>query len=127
MSSRQSPLRGDALAQRLADDIDPALRAELGEDVRDVGLHGAPGQEHAPGDVRRCRAPGYHGGDPDLGRGERLPARGGARRAPAADAAPDAVGTKTAVGAADVPGRLQAVVEADRLVHGDPGLVAAAR
>jgi len=53
MSSRQSPLRGDALAQRLADDIDPAFRAELGEDVRDVGLHGAPGQEHAPGDVRR--------------------------------------------------------------------------
>src|SRR3984957_10670243 len=116
----QPPLRGDALAQRLADDIDPAFRAELGEDVRDVGLHGTPGQEHAPGDVRRRRAPGHQGGDPDLGRGERLPARGGARTAPAADAAPDAVGTKTAVSPADVPGRLQAVVEADRLVQGDP-------
>src|SRR6202161_1088691 len=100
MSSRRWPLRGDALAQRLADDIDPAFRAELGEDVRDVGLHGAPGQEHAPGDVRRCRAPRYHRGDPDLGRGERLPARGGVRPASAADAAPDAVRTKTAVGAA---------------------------
>src|SRR5260370_32569754 len=123
MSSRQWPLRGDALAQRLAGDIDPAFRAELGEDVRDVGLHGAPGQEHAPGDVRRGRAPGDHGGDLDLGRGERLPARGGARPAPAADAAPDAVGTKTAVGPADVPGRLQAAVEAGRLVPGAPGLV----
>jgi hypothetical protein len=70
VTAGQSPLRGDALAQRLADDIDPASRAELGEDVRDVGLHGAP-----------------------------------------------------AVGPADVPGRPQAVVQAGRLVQGDPGLV----
>src|SRR5579862_815358 len=116
MSWPQSLLRGDALAQRFADDIDPALRAELGQDVRDVGLHGAPGQEHTPGDVRRGGAPGDQGGDLDLGRGERLPARGGVRPTPDADAAPDAVGTKTAVGPADVPGCLQAVVEADRLV-----------
>src|SRR5271156_3526528 len=125
MSSRQPALRGDALTQRLANDIDPASRAELGENVRDVGLHRPPGQEHAPGDVRRGRAPGDQGGDLDLGRGERLPARGGARPAPAADAAPDAEGTKTAVGPADVPGRLHTLVEADRLVQGDPGLVAA--
>src|ERR1700722_20431458 len=119
----QPPLRGDALAQRLADDVDPAFGAELGQDVRDVGLHGTPGQEHAAGDIRGGRAPGDHGGDLDLGRGERVPARGGARPPLAADAEPDAVGAKTAAGPADVPGRLQAVVAADRLLHGGPGLV----
>jgi 2-alkyl-3-oxoalkanoate reductase len=49
----QPRLGGVALAQRLADDIYPAFGAELGEDVRDVRLHGTPGQEQAPGDIRR--------------------------------------------------------------------------
>jgi hypothetical protein len=50
---RGSVLCGAALAQRLADDVYSPLRAELGEDVRDMRLYGTPGQEQAPGDIRR--------------------------------------------------------------------------
>src|SRR5580658_2764046 len=89
-----SPLGRNPLAQRLPDDLDPALRPELGEDVGDVGLHRSAGQEHAAGDVRRRVAPGDQGGDLDLGRGECLPAGGRAWRASAPVAALDAVGAK---------------------------------
>ena len=34
------PLGRDAVAQRLPDDLHPALRAELGEDAGDIGLDG---------------------------------------------------------------------------------------
>ena len=68
-------------------------------------------------------APGDHGGDLELGRGERLPARGGPRPARTADAAPDAVGAKPAVGPPDVPAGLQALVQADGLVQRSPGLL----
>jgi hypothetical protein len=64
-----------------------------------MGLHGTPGQEHAPGDVRGRITPGHQGSDRDLGRRERLPAGGRARPAPAPDAAPDAMGAEPAVGA----------------------------
>jgi hypothetical protein len=49
---RQLLLRG-AVAHRLDGDLHPAFPVELGQDARYVSLHGAPGQEHAPGDVRR--------------------------------------------------------------------------
>jgi hypothetical protein len=48
-------LRRDALVQRLADDIYPAFRAELGQDARDVGVHGPAGQEHAARDLAAGR------------------------------------------------------------------------
>ena len=44
-------LGGRAFAQRLGDDLDPALGVELDQDPGDVGLHGAAGQEQGPGDV----------------------------------------------------------------------------
>src|SRR6266851_5129374 len=117
------PLRGDAVAQRFADDLYPAFRAEFGQDAGDVGLHSPPRQEHALGDVRRRVAAGEQGGDLDLGRSERLPARGGPRLAPTAGTAPDAVGAKPTLGPADVPPGLQAVVEADSLVQRRPGFL----
>ena len=120
---RPSPLRGDAVVQYFADDLHPAFRAELRENVRDMGLHGPPGQEHAPGDVRCRAALGDQGGHPDLGRRERLPAGGGAAHARAADAAPDAVGTEPTVGAPDVPVSVQALVRADGLVEHGSGFV----
>src|SRR6516225_967629 len=120
---RRSALCGVALAQRLADDLSPAFRAELGEDVRDMGLYGTPGQEQAPGDIRRRVAPGDHGSDLHLGWRERLPAEGSTLRTRTADAASDAVGPKPAFGPPYVPAGLQALVEADCLVQGGPRLI----
>ena len=45
-------LRRGAVAHCLDRDLHPALRVELGQDPGYVRLHGAPGQEHAAGDVR---------------------------------------------------------------------------
>ena len=47
-----SRLRRDALTLRVADDLQTAFGIKLGEDVGNVGLHGASGQVHALGDVR---------------------------------------------------------------------------
>src|SRR5207245_657118 len=58
----------------------------------------------------------------DLGRRERAPAGGAPRPARTADAAPDAVGAKPAVGPADVPAGIHALVRADGLVQRGPGL-----
>src|SRR6202030_3135564 len=111
-----------AVTQRLADDLNPALGVELDQNARDVSLHRAPGQEHAAGDLRRRVAPGDQGGNLDLGRRERGPAGIGPRPARTADAAPDAVAAKPAVGAADVPARIHALVQGDGLVQRGPGL-----
>src|ERR1700748_3110806 len=103
-------LRRDALVQRLADDIYPAFRAELGQDARDVGLHGPAGQEHAAGDVRGRVASGDEGGDLQLGRGQRVPARDGSLPSRAPCAPPDAVRAEPGVGPPDVPARLKPVI-----------------
>src|SRR6185312_13310555 len=110
----------DALAQGLADDVDPALGFEFDEDAGDVGLYGSPGQEHAAGNVRRRVAPGDQGGDLDLSRGERLPAGGRAPSAPAPDAPLDAVGAEPSLGPPDIPPGLHVLVQADGLVQGGP-------
>src|SRR5277367_6674525 len=68
-------------------------------------------------------APCDQSGDLDLGRGERLPAGGRTLPAPAAGAAPDAVGASRPLGPTDVPPGLQAVVEAGCLVQGGSGFI----
>ena len=52
-----------------------------------------------------------------------LPAEGRPLAALAAHAAPDAVGTEPTLGPPDVPVGLQALIEADRLVQGGPGVL----
>ena len=52
-----------------------------------------------------------------------VPAEGRPLAALAAHAAPDAVGTEPALGPPDVPAGLQALIEADRLVQGGPGVL----
>jgi peptidoglycan/LPS O-acetylase OafA/YrhL len=52
-TNQAQSLRRGAMAHRLDGDLHPAFPVELGQDARYVSLHGAPGQEHAPSDVRR--------------------------------------------------------------------------
>jgi hypothetical protein len=64
MSSRQSPLRGDALAQRLADDIDPAFRAAqrlLGDQVWRLRQGTTYPAEHGPLGRSEVQTPGQDG------------------------------------------------------------------
>jgi hypothetical protein len=56
---------------------------------------------------------GVSASQPEAGRGP----------APAADAPPDAVGAKPAVGSPDVPAGLEVLVQADGLVQGGSGLI----
>src|SRR6266542_4526235 len=54
--------------------LNARAETELGEDVRDVALHGPPGQEQLRGDVRARSTGGHQDGDLALGLGQRAPA-----------------------------------------------------
>ena len=109
--------RNDQLTVRRGPrDVGPGPRVQLRQDVRDVRLHGAPGHLQPGGDVRVGQALRDQAGDPDLGRGQRLPA---GDRAPAdpVRSVPKADAAQPRLRAAQVPRGLQAQVEVGRLVE----------
>jgi hypothetical protein len=105
------------MLEGLADDLSAGVGAELGQDVRDVGLHGVAGQEQLGGDVWVGPADGDQAGDLGLGGGKRVPPLG--RPRPLSSAAPpDAVAAQPGIGAAQVPRRAQVGVEPGRGADG---------
>src|SRR5712691_4162337 len=98
-------------AAGLPGDVHSGPGAELGEDVRDVGLDGAPGQQEFGGYVRVGPAVGDQPGDAGFGGAEGRPAAGGRVAAAGAPAAADAERAQPGVGAAEVPVSAQPAVD----------------
>src|ERR1700729_140677 len=103
-----------------ARDLEAGSGVELGQDVGDVGFDGVAGQEHLGGDVGVGPPGGDEVGDFLFGGGEGLPAGGGAV-AGALGAAADVVLAQPGVGAHDVPGCAEVVVDGDGLFVGGAG------
>src|SRR6266545_2417249 len=87
--------------------LNARAETELGEDVRDVALHGPPGQEQLRGDVRARSTGGHQDGDLALGLGQRAPADARPLWRPAA-AQPSL--PQPAGGPVDVPDGVQAFI-----------------